>query len=88
MRGVCTFISDDFNREDIAAAWLQYVVHDLIQLINAICLGEGIKRVFFCGGFVCHPLIRHKITKEFARTNMFFSEMRQVDTDSNFVVSA
>jgi hypothetical protein len=75
---VCAFISDDFNREDIAAAWLQYAIYDLVQLVNLVCLGNGIKRVFFCGGFVCHPLVRHAITKEFAQLNMFTSFMHQV----------
>lgn len=75
---VCVAIENKFSREDTAAAWLQYVVLDLIQLLQYVCVVNGTKRAFFCGGFTAHPLVRYVITKELARRNMFISLFQQV----------
>lgn len=69
---------DEFRREDLARAWLNYLILDLAQLVYTTCRWHGIKRVFFCGGFCSHPLVRHVITTEMARRNLFWSHMSQV----------
>jgi hydrogenase maturation factor HypF (carbamoyltransferase family) len=71
--------SGNFSREDLAAAWLQYVVDEFCQVLSLIRRSDGIKRVFICGGFVAHPVVRHFLTKELAGFNMFNSQLHQVN---------
>lgn len=75
---VSATVAGKFSREDLAAAWLQYVVLDLIQLLQYICVVNGTKRAFFCGGLTAHPQVRYVITRELARRNMFISLFQQV----------
>jgi pantothenate kinase len=60
----------DLKREDVARAWLNYVVLDLVQCAQNACIQNGVTRLFFCGGFCDHPLIRSLITTEYVRRNL------------------
>jgi pantothenate kinase len=74
------FCSDEFKREDVARAWLNYVALDIIQVSHTTCRLNDVKRLFFCGGFCNHPLVRHVITTEMVRRNLFWSLLSQVST--------
>jgi len=60
-----------FKREDLARALLNYVVLDVIQLVQLVSSLHGIKRVFFCGGVSSSPLVRRLITTEYVRRNLY-----------------
>jgi pantothenate kinase len=60
----------DLKREDLARGWLQYVVLDLVQCVQHACLLTDTNRLFFCGGFCDHPLVRRLITTELVRRNL------------------
>jgi pantothenate kinase len=60
-----------FSREDIAAAWLNYVTLDLVECLHSLCNRLAVRRVFFCGGFCSSATVRRIITAELARRNMF-----------------
>jgi pantothenate kinase len=56
---------DELKREDIARSLLGYVIRDVIQSLQYLCLARHIRRVFFFGGFCDHPFVRRLITAEF-----------------------
>jgi type II pantothenate kinase len=61
----------DFKREDLARGWLHYILLDLVQCAQYCCSKHDIKRLFFSGSFCNHPLVRHIITTESVRRNLF-----------------
>lgn len=69
---------EDFKREDLARAWLNFLVLDLVQSLSLIVQLNKIKRLFFTGSFCNTALVRAQITTEFARRNLF-SSMLQSD---------
>jgi pantothenate kinase len=60
----------DFKREDLARAWLQYSILDLIQCAIDVCHRNNVKRLFFSGAYCSSPLVRHIITAECFRRSL------------------
>jgi hypothetical protein len=73
-------VAGDFRREDLARAWLNYAISDMVEGVHSACLLSDVNRAFFCGGFCGNPLVRRVITTEMARRNMFKSMLLQVPT--------
>ena len=55
----------EFEREDLARAWLLVMANDLAQVTHMATLQFPTKHVFFCGNFVSHPLMRQEVAAEF-----------------------
>jgi len=61
----------EFKREDLARTLLYYIVQDLVQTTLLVSRCNGVKRVFFSGGFCSTPLARSVITAEYVRRNIY-----------------
>jgi pantothenate kinase len=62
--------TDAFRREDLARAWLNHVVLDVVQCAHNASSRHGVRRMFFCGSFCNSPLVRYIITTEMVRRNV------------------
>ena len=68
-------LSGDFRREDLARAWLDCIVQDVVRVVFLACSVHGLKRVFFAGGPVEDPVVRHAVTREMSARNMIQQAM-------------
>jgi type II pantothenate kinase len=62
---------DEFKREDVAKAFLDYSVSELVYVVHLFCQKYKVKRVFFCGGYCEHPFVRQLISADFIKFNQF-----------------
>ena len=63
-------VAGKFKREDLARSLLHCFVLELVQCAQLVSNCNGIKRVFFCGGFGSTPLVRRMVTTEWVRRNL------------------
>ena len=80
---VLKYRTENFKREDLARAWLQYYIIDLCASIHLLCLATGLRRVFFSGSFSNTELVRKMVTTEMAK-RIFTSEIFGLGTVRNF----
>ena len=60
---ILTSFSEDFRKEDLAAALLMMLVMDTIEQIHLTCVANGIRQAFLTGNFTTHPRIQQELTK-------------------------
>ena len=61
------YSSDDFRKEDIAAALLQTTCTDISQVLEMLHQRVKFKRVFWCGSFIKAEVVRRYLTLEWRR---------------------
>jgi pantothenate kinase len=75
------------KREDIARAWLKYVIADVVRGIQHVCHVHELKRVFLIGGLCDHPFVRRLLVQEFIYRMLFQMSFNEIDfyVDFDFV---
>jgi len=76
---------NDFKREDVAAALLNFFIMDTAQTMTLIALSAGIKRIVLCGSFVNSALVRKRLTSETVKRNLFAAAFGQPGVKFDFI---
>lgn len=64
---------EDFRSVDLATSWLNEFIRELAQSLFFLCEATQIRRLFICGGFCSHPLVRRTMTIELVKRIVHFN---------------
>ena len=76
--------AEDSKQEDIIFSLLRFLLIELVHVAHLNASMSGINKVYFCGNFVNHEVVRREITTTFSVRNVF--EMNQVKYKLKYVI--